>query len=119
MPPRQVLSVGEPLGWKASEQGGVTFYELLWQGENCGDAADLEEALSNFQEMRPEGMSWEEVCSDPQYSPTICRYRSFEAYLDNEDALELIEPSAEMLQRFQPADVSSADALDAEAASEG
>ena len=80
----------------------MTFYELLWQGENCGDAADLEEALTTFQEMRPQGMSWEEVCRDAQYSPTICRYRSFEAFLDNEDAIETIEPTAELLQRFQP-----------------
>jgi hypothetical protein len=84
--------------------GDVTFYELLWQGENCGDAADLDEALANFQEMRPEGMTWQEVCDGGQFSPTICRYRSFEAFLDNEDALETMEPSAEMLQRFAPAD---------------
>ena len=100
----------------------MTFYELLWQGENCGDAADLEEALTALQEMRPEGMSWDEVCGDPQYSPTICRYRSFEAFLDNEDAIETIEPSAGMLRRFQPEDLPDAladGAGDPETASEG
>ena len=78
----------------------MTFYELIWQGEGCGDAADLEEALTHFQELRPKAMSWQEVCADPAYSPTIRRYRSFEAYLDNEDEIETIHPTPEMLERF-------------------
>lgn len=82
----------------------MTFYELIWQGEGCGDAGDLEEALANFQEFRPKELSWQEVCADPSYSPTIHRFRSFEAYLDNEDALEVIEPTADMLERFLPAE---------------
>jgi len=80
----------------------VTFFELLWKGENCGDAGDLEEALVHFQELRPKHLSWQEVCSDPEIEPTICRFRSFEAFLDNEDALETIHPTAEMLDRFRP-----------------
>jgi len=80
----------------------VTFFELLWMGENCGDAGDLEEALVHFQELRPKHLSWQEVCSDPEIEPTICRFRSFEAFLDNEDALETIHPTAEMLERFRP-----------------
>lgn len=78
----------------------MTFYELLWEGEGCGDAADLEEALTNFQELKPKGMTWQEVCADGRYSPTIRRYRSFEAYLDNEDELETLHPSAEQLDQF-------------------
>ncbi|NDG74455.1 MAG: hypothetical protein EBX49_03770, partial [Synechococcaceae bacterium WB8_1B_136] len=65
----------------------MTFYELLWEGEGCGDAADLAEALAFFQEIKPKQLSWEEVCGNPAYSPTIRRYRSFEAFLDNEDEL--------------------------------
>lgn len=80
----------------------MTFLELIWAGEACGDAADLEEALTGFQEFKPKGMSWQEVCADPQYSPLIRRYRSFDAFLDNEDELETIVPSAEQLQRFAP-----------------
>ncbi|WP_415399614.1 hypothetical protein [Synechococcus sp. W4D4] len=80
----------------------VTFFELLWKGENCGDAGDLEEALVNFQEFRPKHLSWQEVCADPAINPTICRYGSFEAFLDNEDALETIHPTADMLERFRP-----------------
>ena len=44
----------------------------------------------------------QEVCSDPEIEPTICRFRSFEDFLDNEDALETIHPTAEMLERFRP-----------------
>ena len=80
----------------------MTFFELLWKGENCGDAGDLEEALVHFQELIPKHLSWQEVCSDPEIEPTICRFRSFEAFLDNEDALETIHPTAEMLERFRP-----------------
>ena len=80
----------------------MTFFELLWKGENCGDAGDLEEALVHFQELRPKHLSWQEVCSDSEIEPTICRFRSFEAFLDNEDALETIHPTAEMLDRFRP-----------------
>ena len=83
----------------------MTFFELLWKGANCGDAGDLEEALTHFQELRPKHLSWAEVCSDPALQPPICRFRSFAAFLDNEDALETIPPTAEMLERFQPEEV--------------
>jgi hypothetical protein len=39
------------------------------------------------------------VFADPVYSPCIRRYRSFEAFLDNEDELETIHPTQEMLER--------------------
>ena len=64
----------------------MTFYELIWRGEGCGDAADLEEALLNFQEIKPKELSWQEVFADAgQAPPCIRRYSSFEAFLDNED----------------------------------
>ena len=42
----------------------MTFYELIWQGEGVGDAGDLEEALLNFQEIKPKELSWEQVFAD-------------------------------------------------------
>ncbi|MBM5806960.1 MAG: hypothetical protein FJ056_04600 [Cyanobacteria bacterium M_surface_10_m2_179] len=78
----------------------MSFFELIWKGEGCGDAADLEEALLNFQEIKPKELSWQEVFADPAMAPCIRRYRSFDAFLDNEDELETIHPSQEMLERF-------------------
>lgn len=71
---------------------------MLWMGDSFSDAADLEEALAGFLEVKPEGMTWPEVCGNDTYAPTIRRYRSFEAYLDNADALETIEVTAAMLE---------------------
>ena len=76
----------------------MSFYELIWQGEGCGDAGDLEEALLNFQEIKPKELSWQEVFADPSYAPCIRRYRSFDAFLDNEDELETIHPTQQMLE---------------------
>jgi hypothetical protein len=73
----------------------MTFLELLLGEEPLGDAADLEEALQVFQELKPEGQSWEQLCSDPATVPTIRRYSSFEAFLDNADALESLQLSAD------------------------
>jgi hypothetical protein len=53
--------------------------------------------------VKPKELSWQEVCADPSYAPTIRRYRSFEAFLDNEDELETILPTAEMLEHACPA----------------
>ena len=75
----------------------MTFYELLLQGEACGDAADLDEALEVLREARPKDLSWQELLADPATAPVIHRYRSFEAFLDNEDAIETIDPTLEML----------------------
>ena len=75
------------------------FYELLWQGEVVSDAADLPEALEAFQALKPKHLSWEQICADPAVAPTIRRYRSFDAFLDNEDAVETIHPTAEMLEQ--------------------
>jgi hypothetical protein len=81
----------------------MTFYELIWQGEGVGDAGDLEEALLNFQEIKPKELSWQQVFADAsQAPPSIRRYSSFEAFLDNEDELETIHPTQDMLERFAP-----------------
>jgi hypothetical protein len=76
----------------------MTFYELLLQGEAFGDAGDLEEAIAAFREARPKELSWQELCADPDAAPEIRRYRSFEAFLDNEDAIETIHPTVAMLE---------------------
>jgi len=75
----------------------MTFYELLLQGDAFGDAGDLEEALAALREARPKDRTWQELCDDPEAAPQIRRYRSFEAFLDNEDAIETIHPTAAML----------------------
>ena len=75
----------------------MTFYELVLQGEAFGDAGDLEEAIAAFREAKPKELSWQELCADPDAAPEIRRYRSFEAFLDNEDAIETIRPTVEML----------------------
>ena len=80
----------------------MSFLELILLGEAFGDAADLEEALAAFREARPEGSSWSELCADPDAAPTIHRYRSFEAFLDNEDAIETLHPTAAMLEPAHP-----------------
>ena len=83
----------------------MTFYELIWQGEGVGDAGDLEEALLNFQEIKPNELSWQQVFADAnQAPPSIRRYSSFEAFLDNADALETIRLRAD---QFPSADGSA------------
>ena len=81
----------------------MTFYELIWQGEGVGDAGDLEEALLNFQEIKPKELSWQQVFADAnQAPPSIRRYRSFDAFLDKEGALENIPPPPGMLGQVAP-----------------
>ncbi|MFM7651407.1 MAG: hypothetical protein ACKO5M_00565 [Vulcanococcus sp.] len=81
----------------------MTFFELLLRGEAVGDAGDLEEAIAVFREVKPKDRSWQELCDDPDAAPEIRRYRSFDAFLDNEDAIETIHPTAAMLDA-PPAD---------------
>ena len=82
----------------------MTFLELLLGEEVVGDAADLEEALALFQELKPDDASWPQLCADPTTAPSIRRYRSFDAFLDNADALETIHLSAERLGASADAD---------------
>lgn len=77
----------------------MTFYELVLQGEAVGDAGDLDEALAVFREAKPDDLTWQELFADPAAAPLIRRYRSFEAFLDNEDAVEIITPSIDMLDQ--------------------
>jgi hypothetical protein len=77
----------------------MTFYELVLQGEAFGDAADLDEALAALREARPKDLTWQELFADPDAAPLIRRYRSFEAFLDNEDAVEVIVPSIDSLEQ--------------------
>ena len=76
----------------------MTFFEVLWEGDSLSDAADLDEALASYLVVKPEGLEWSEVCGNPTYAPSIRRYSSFDSYLDNDDALEVIEVTASMLE---------------------
>ncbi|MCP9801949.1 hypothetical protein [Synechococcus sp. RedBA-s] len=80
----------------------MPFFEVYWRGECIADAGDLEEALACYIQVRPKELSWPEawvqaeVEGDPP--PCVCRYRSFEAFLDNEEALETIPVTLAMLE---------------------
>lgn len=82
----------------------MTFLELLLGEEAVGDAADLQEALEVFQELKPDDSSWAELCADPATLPTIRRYSSFDAFLDNADALETMVLTADQLTAADAAD---------------
>jgi hypothetical protein len=77
------------------------FFETVWQGENVGDGADLGEALLAYATVRPEGDEWdgdwEALVASCDADPHLLRYASFEAFLDNADALERIPVSAAMI----------------------
>ena len=77
------------------------FFETVWQGENVGDGADLGEALLAYATVRPEGDEWdgdwEALVASCDADPHLLRYASFEAFLDNADALERITVSAAMI----------------------
>jgi hypothetical protein len=77
------------------------FFETVWQGESVGDGADLGEALLAYATVRPEGDEWdgdwEALVASCDADPHLLRYASFEAFLDNADALERIPVSAAMI----------------------
>ncbi|MFL0770443.1 MAG: hypothetical protein AB8B70_07760 [Prochlorococcus sp.] len=73
------------------------FYEVIWHGEGIGDGGDLEEALQSFVAVKPDDDDWGRACADPDAEPHVSRFASFDAYLDNADALETIPVSAEMI----------------------
>jgi hypothetical protein len=77
------------------------FFETLWHGESIGDGGDPAEALMAYATIRPEAESWdgdwEALCSATGADPHLLRYSSFEAFLDNADALERIEVTAAMV----------------------
>jgi hypothetical protein len=74
----------------------MAFYEVLWHGEAIGDAGDLEEALACYGLVQPDDGDWSHACREAE--PEIQRYASFEAFLDNDDALETIAVSAQMIE---------------------
>jgi hypothetical protein len=72
------------------------FYEVFWHGEAIADAGDLDEALASYGVVKPEDGDWAAVCGEAE--PEIQRYASFEAFLDNDEALETIPVNATMIE---------------------
>lgn len=75
----------------------MPFFEVVWHGEGIGDGADLEEALQAYAVVKPEDGDWEAACGHPGADPCVRRYASFDAFLDNADALETIPVTAAMI----------------------
>lgn len=77
------------------------FFETLWQGESIGDGADLGEALLAYRAVRPGEDEWDgdwhALLTSCDADPHLLRYASFEAFLDNADALERIPVSSAMI----------------------
>ena len=73
------------------------FFEAIWHGEGIGDGGDLEEALQAYIVVKPEDGNWLEACAAEGADPTIERFSSFDAYLDNADPLERIAVTAVMI----------------------
>ncbi|MCT0218501.1 hypothetical protein KQ304_05710 [Synechococcus sp. CS-1329] len=80
----------------------MPFFEVYWRGECIADAGDLEEALACYIQVRPKELSWPEAWAQAEAEgdplPCVCRYRSFDAFLDNEEALETIPVTLAMLE---------------------
>ncbi|MFM7675299.1 MAG: hypothetical protein ACKO5F_06880 [Synechococcus sp.] len=76
----------------------MAFFEVLWHGEAIGDGGDLQEALQSYAAVRPDDDDWERACGTTGAEPTIRRYASFEAFLDNADELETIPVTAEEIR---------------------
>ncbi len=72
----------------------MAFFEVLWHGEAIGDGGDLQEALQSYASVRPDDHDWTRACAEAGADPTIRRYASFEAFLDNADELETIAVTA-------------------------
>ena len=73
------------------------FFEAIWHGEGIGDGGDLDEALQAFAVVKPEDNDWIEACAVEGANPHIERFASFDSYLDNEDALEVITVTPQMI----------------------
>ena len=80
----------------------TAFLEASWHGEGIGDGGDLEEALQAYVEVKPDDDDWPAACAAEGAEPRIERFASFEAYLDNEDALERIPVTAQMIINALP-----------------
>ena len=73
------------------------FFEAIWHGEGIGDGGDLDEALQAFVVVKPENNDWIEACAVKGANPCIERFASFDSYLDNQDALEVIPVTPQMI----------------------
>ena len=80
----------------------TAFLEAIWHGEGIGDGGDLEEALQAFAAVKPDDNDWATACAAEGADPHLERFASFEAYLDNDDALEIIPVTAEMISSALP-----------------
>ena len=76
----------------------MAFFEVVWHGEGIGDGGDPEEALQAYAAVAPEDGDWSTACEAPGAKPCLQRYASFEAFLDNADALETIPVTAAMIE---------------------
>lgn len=76
----------------------MDFFEVLWHGEGIGDGGDLEEALMAYALVKPDDGDWTAACSASGAEPSIRRYASFDAFLDNADELETIPVTAAMIE---------------------
>ncbi len=73
------------------------FFETIWHGEGIGDGGNLDEALQAYVAVKPDNNDWIEACSAEGANPHIERFSSFDSYLDNEDALERIPVTPQMI----------------------
>lgn len=76
----------------------MTFFEVIWHGEGIGDGGDPQEALLAYAAVAPDDGDWSAACAAPGAAPCLQRYASFEAYLDNADAIETIPVTAAMIE---------------------
>lgn len=75
-----------------------SFWEAYWHGEAIGDGGDADESLLAYRNVRPEDGDWVSACAAPGAEPHLARYASFDAYLDNADALATLPVTAVMIQ---------------------
>ena len=73
------------------------FFEAIWCGQGIGDGGDLEEALQSYVAVKPDDGDWVAACAATGSDPTIERFTSFDAYLDNADPLESIAVTPQMI----------------------
>lgn len=76
----------------------MSFYDVIWHGESIGDGGDPGEALLAYAAVAPEDGDWAAACAAEGAEPCLNRFASFEAYLDNADALETIPVTAAMIE---------------------
>jgi hypothetical protein len=76
----------------------MPFFEVIWHGEGIGDGADPQEALQAYAVVAPDDGDWSAACAEPGAEPCLNRFASFDAFLDNADALETIPVTAAMIK---------------------